>query len=371
MQAQLGCSLGADVLLQPVAAAGAGADHESQHTGWHKGIVTMGRAGLALVEHKLRRPLGRAAQRQHGQSQRLAGHSGGIRIHRADGREAQGARLCGPGVQSRQGLRHAFHQPGRFTRGAGQHHAVEHLAIHIPALATLGLQRLHTLPQVYLRAPAFQPVQGHIGQQGAQAVPGNQQVRATAHTKQGIFQHPQEDLRTGFLGGCVEGRHTQRVDHLGPHLGGKTRAQGRHGSARRAHKTRPLPADGGAQQRKFVAPLPAACGADADQCIQRGRGVGAAQAAAIGKLQRQRAAVQRSVGVHPHVAHQLQRGGVGTDQDVLAVVEGEGLALRPGDWHAAGTAPKCAGGLKDGDGVAGLCGLHGSGQTCPTRANDG
>jgi len=49
--------------------------------------------------------------------------------------------------------------------------------------------------------------------------------------------------------------------------------------------------------------------------------------------------LQRSPGVHTHLLHQAQRFGVGANQDVLAVVEGDAGAIVQGAATARARPP--------------------------------
>ena len=128
---------------------------------------------------------------------------------------------------------------------------------------------------------------------------------------------------------------------------------------------------GCAQQGDPVAPGPAACAGNAQQGIP-GRGkVRQLQAVAAGKAQHQRQAQQGRVNIHAHQAHQAQRGGVGTNQDVLAVVQDQGGSVGAGDGERARPPAHGACGLEYRGLVARLCGGNGRSQAGPTSADDG
>jgi len=138
-----------------------------------------------------------------------------------------------------------------------------------------------------------------------------------------------------------------------------------------AGKAGALPGVGHAQQRQPFAPGPAARAGDAEQRIP-GRGqVGQAQAAAIGKAQHQGQAQQGRIDIHAHQAHQAQRFGIGTDQDVLAVVQCECGTVGRRSIQRARPPADGACRLENGDVMARLYGRHGGRHAGPAGADDG
>ena len=109
-------------------------------------------------------------------------------------------------------------EAGGLGQRAGQHDAVEVLAVDLPARA---LRRGGQLPNAVaaeaMRAMGLQPAPGRIGQQGRQGHPRQQQVRAARPAEQGVLQHAQEDLSAGLLHRCIQCRQAQRLDQLALH----------------------------------------------------------------------------------------------------------------------------------------------------------
>jgi hypothetical protein len=152
----------------------------------------------------------------------------------------------------------------------------------------------------------------------------------------------------------VQGRYTQRLYQLVHHTRAPCLAQLRHRQLRRTHKTAPLPPRSLATNEKRSAQLqpravaiatmassgPASWRPMAGVC----RPVPSANGSASGR---------RSSGfrVHTHQAHYTQRVHVGANQDVLAVVQRNGRAVRQVGRHGACPTTQRAGCFKNGDGM--------------------
>ena len=296
---------------------------------------------MPAVEHKLCGLLGAWAQGQHCLVQGMAtflsvprpireAGGRGLCVHRADGCEPQclgymdplgGFALFGVGKAAVGRL----HQAGCLRAVGGQHHRVKACAVHVPAISG-ARQARHALPRVQRRSLGLQPLRSGIREQRTQVGARQQQVRATAPAEQAVAQHAQEHFRAGLVRRGVECRYAKGLDELLQQALRQAFAQLRYRPARIAPEALELPAGAGAQQRDFVGPTPAACPRHAHQRIPGGRQVGQFQAAAVGVGQGQGEAQHGAGHVHAHRAHQTQGFGVGTNQDVLPVVQHEGLA---------------------------------------------
>ena len=219
---------------------------------------------------------------------------------------------------------------------------------------------------------------GGVGQQRAEVVARQQQGRGgpapEALAEQRVAHDRQEHLRAGLGRGQVQRRDAQRLDQLVHRTGGQGAAQLAHRERRRADKTRALPRQRGAHQRKPLAPRPAARGQDRGHGVQRRRPArgpgGRLQAAAVGVGQGQRSAEQDLFRLDAQALHQAQRIAVGTDQDVLAVVQPQWYAVGPRGGQGAGAAAGRASGFEQGDVCAEVHRLHGGGQACPAGTNN-
>ena len=87
------------------------------------------------------------------------------------------------------------------------------------------------------------------------------------------------------------------------------------------------PAGGDGQQRQPLRPGPARLAEHGAHKGRHWRAAAQAQALAIGVLQRQRHATQQRRHIGTDVSHQLERGLVGADEDVLPVVQRIGRRL--------------------------------------------
>ena len=209
-----------------------------------------------------------------------------------------------------------------------------------------------------------QPAQRRVGQQGRQRHPRQQQVGAAGTGKQRVAQHPQKDLGAGLVAGGVERGHAERLDQVLVHGSRQAGAQLLHRQAGCAVESAQLPAGGCTQQSQPVRPAPTRGAQHAAHKGRRRSARGQLQPAAVGCDQGEWPAQQQCRGVRTHRAHQRQRGGVGTDQDVLAVVK---IAV-------AGTDPPCpaarlAGHLEQGHVGTALHQPHRSRQASPASAD--
>ena len=374
MPAQLRLGLGQHLGLQGFAVRCAVADDE--------GHQALRAAELSTVEDELRRRIGRGAQRQPGRARgQCVGGVNGLRIDGGNGAVLQVLGQLRPALQGyavacRQAvvLGSGECQARRLGRGAGQQHGVEGRVFALGCaqrpVRALGLQFGHAAAQAHGVAALLQPLRGRRGEQAAQVTARHQEMRAATAAEQRIAQHAKEHRAAGQVNGCVERRDAQRVDELADQALRQAGAQVGHGGLRRAAKARQPPAHGTRQQGCTLAQAPAACGGNAGQRIQRRRPVGKAQAAAIGVGQGHGLAVQRPFRVHAHLAHEAQAFGVGTDEDVLAVVHAQ-RALWRVEVHAARTAAGLACGLVQGDVPAAARQRKGGREAGPAAAEDG
>ena len=218
-----------------------------------------------------------------------------------------------------------------------------------------------------------EPAPGRLGQQLGQRPARNQQVAGAGAREQCVMQHPQEDLRAGLRRRRVQRRHAQRVEDLGAHPRRQAGGELRHRPTRVAAKAPQQPAQRGRAQRQPLRQPPVPHRPDRTAELEQRRARPQPQPHAVLVEQRQRLALQHRVGIDADAAHQPERGGVGADQDVLAVVEPVGriAAGRALGGQAARAPAGLRRHLEDRHRVAGLDRGDRCRQPGPARADDG
>ena len=312
-------------------------------------------AQLAQVEGELRRLGGGFPQRDHRRGQRRAG---AFQVDGHDGLELEGA---GDGAPARGEV---AGEPGRLHRAAGDDDGIGRLPVDQPA-APRCLQSLNAL-RAELGASREQPVARRCRQQGAQAAPWQQQVRAAWAAEQRVLQHAQEDLRARLRRRRVQGGDAQRIDQVIADRAWQAGAELGHRQRRVAAEAAHRPAAARHQEPHPVGPGPGRAAQHPAQEGERGRAAGQGEGLAVGITQPQRHAQQVRLGVGADATHQRQRCRVGADQDVLAVVQ-----RRLAAFEAARPAAERRRHLEQRDGGAQRDRLHGCGQAGPAAADDG
>ena len=213
---------------------------------------------------------------------------------------------------------------------------------------------------------ALEPGGGRLRQQRTERCTRQQQVRRARSAEQRVAQHAQEHRRAGLIGGSVQGRHAKRLDQLTPHFRGQPLAQIGDAQGPRTAKAQGRPARRGGQQRQPLGPAPAPSTQHCAYERRDGRAAMQLEALAVGILQRQWQAPQQRARVGADLAHQRQRGLVGADQDVLAVVQ-----RLPAHMHRAGPAAGLGCHLEHLDRVSGLARVDRRRDAGPAGADDG
>ncbi len=256
-------------------------------------------------------------------------------------------------------------QPRRLGGAGGEHDGVEAFAVDLPAAAPRG-ESADARAEVQPCAVPAQKAHRRVGPQRTQVDGRQQQVRRPRAAEQRVAQQAQEDRRAGLAGGGVERGDGERVDQLVAHPARQPRGEGGDAQTGVAAKAAPRPAGGRGEQRQPLGEAPAARGEHAAHERGRGRAARQRQAAAVGVAQGERQAQQARRRVDADARQQLERLHAGAEQDVLAVVEREAVAL---------DAPRAPAGLRrhlvQRDRVAARGGLDRGGEAGPAGADDG
>ena len=149
------------------------------------------------------------------------------------------------------------------------------------------------------------------------------------------------------------------------HHGGQVAGEGRDGERGVAAKPASAPAGRRDQQREAIGQAPAALAHHCSCERQRWRAGLELQAGTVGITHPQRHADKGVARVDRQAAHQRECLEIGTDQDVLAVVECEARAV-----HIARPTAGLRGHLEQCHRMTAPRGFDRSGEACPARADD-
>ncbi len=196
---------------------------------------------------------------------------------------------------------------------------------------------------------------------------GNSRSAEPGPLNKRIAHDAQEDLRAGLGGGRIQRRHAQGFDQAVAHTRRQPPRQRGDAGLRIGRKATEPPAQRGCKQTQALADRPAAPAEHRAHECGHGRAAGQAQARAVRGDQCQRHAQQQLLRVRPDAAHQRQRGAVGADQDVLAIVQCDAVAV----IDAAGAAPELRRHFDQGHVMPRRCGGHGCGDAGPAAADHG
>jgi len=213
-----------------------------------------------------------------------------------------------------------------------------------------------------------QPLRGRVGEQRGQVGARHQHVGGVPPRAQAVAQHGQKNvgrraLRRRVQRGQAQGPPHQPVQAFGLAEAGQ---QFRHAAVKVQAPVHPARTGRKARHRQLVLARQALCPKQRHGQVQRGREARRDEihgAIGVAHLQRQRE--QGTAPVDADGCQQPQRGGIGAQQDVLAVVQRAAARL-----DAARAAAQGAGCLEQRHGAAGARQFDGGRASGPAAADD-